>query len=254
MNELSDSGYVLGAFLRFDWLIATGLGICSLRSRRYLLAGCLLGAAAMLRIFPVMFSLAVVLRGGIALARDGTWPILHRRFVIGLALSVGSLFFLSLGVGFDTQIWMEFIEKMRLHHGVTATNIVGLRQIFESGSFSLWLTRGAIVLLFFSSLTRVDDTQAAILGGVLVFGLLTIADYYYAFLWVFLLWDSWEDLKPSMLTLMGMLFVSASIGIVSLRALNAPMIEHFQFATLSLLVTFAILFAQIRFSEKSKTC
>jgi hypothetical protein len=252
MNELADSIYLLGAFLRLDWLVAAGLGICCLRSRRYLLAGCLLGAAAMFRVFPVMFALPVVLRGGIEFFRSGTWPVVHRRFVMGLVLSVGSLFLLSLGTESGMQVWFEFIEKVKSHHIVTATNIIGLRQVFDSGSPLLWIFRGAIALLFISSLSRVNDTQAAILGGTLIFGMLTIADYYYVFLLVFMLWDSWETVDMRMLTLLGLFFISASIGSVLLRALDAPLIQHFQLATLCLLLTFFVLFFQIHFPRKLK--
>jgi hypothetical protein len=159
----------------------------------------------------------------------------------------GSLFLLSLGVDVETRSWLEFIEKMRLHHEVIATNIIGVRQVLEAGSASSWLLGGIVGILFISSLSRVDDTQAAILGGTLVFGLLAIADYYYAFLLVFLLWDSWENADARRLMVVGLLFFSASIGVVLLRALNAPMIQHFQAATLGLLLIFAVLFIQIHF-------
>ncbi len=43
-----------GSTLRSDWMVLIGLGICALKSRRLVLAGMLLGWAAMIRAFPAI--------------------------------------------------------------------------------------------------------------------------------------------------------------------------------------------------------
>lgn len=251
MNELCEFGYIAGSFLRLDWLVAAGLGICSLRVRRHLLAGFLFGVATMLRVFPAMFVAAVLLRGAIEFARTGTWPTLHRRFAIGLILGSVPLFVASFGLNFDPQGWIDFFEKIRLHHGVVAINIIGLRLILDDGSLLFWLMRGILVLLFVSSISRVEeDSQAAILGGTLIFAVLTIADYYYGLLLLFVLWQPWKQVDMRAMILIALLFFSASIVIVALRAMNVSLDVHFRISTLCLLATFVVLFAQIHLAAK----
>lgn len=43
-----------GSTLRNDWMVLIGLGVCALKSKRFVLAGMLLGWAAMIRAFPLL--------------------------------------------------------------------------------------------------------------------------------------------------------------------------------------------------------
>lgn len=251
MNELCDYGYITGAFLRLDWLVATAFGICALKAHRDGLAGFFLGVATMMRVFPVFFAFAVVLHGVVELVRTRTWPTRHVRFAIGLTVGAIPLFLLSLGPELDPQPWFDFVDKISIHLVVQATNIIGLRQVVAADSLLMWALRAAITLLFLFSLPRVDALQAGILGGALVLAFVTIADYYYGFLLIFVLWQPWERADGRSLTLLGLFFLSASIVPVACRAVGAPTFQY-RAATLSLLVTFAAVFAQLYFPSANR--
>ena len=124
--------------------------------------------------------------------------------------------------------------------------------MLTAGSLWLWIPSAVITLLFLFSVSRVDDVQAAILGGTLVFALLRVSGYYYGFLLIFCLWQSWESVDARTLALMGLLFFSASIAVIVPRAMGVPVSVRTLTATLGLLATFFVLFAQIHEWEWKK--
>lgn len=198
----------------------------------------------MLRIFPALFAVGVILRGGLELVQKGELHVRYRRFALGLGLGAGALFLLSLGTDLDTQVWLDFVAKIRLHQAIVPYNHIGLSHVFAAGSITLWLVRGVFVLLFLLCIPRVDDAQAGILGGSLVFAFGLIGCYYYAFLLFYFLWAPWERVAPRALLLAGLLFLSASVVIDVLRALGASVPTLYWASSLGLLATFAVLFAQ----------
>jgi hypothetical protein len=252
LNELCDFGFVAGGFMRLDWLVATGFGFCALKARRYALAGFCLGAATMLRVFPVLFAAAFVLHGLIEFARTRAWPKRLLPFCAGGALAVVCLFLLSLWPGSGLQPWFDFIEKIGMHHAVQASNLIGLRKIVDGGSVLLWVLRALLILLFLVSLPRVNELQASILGSFLVLGALTIADYYYGYLLIFALWQPWRRIDPRWLVLPGLLLLSVSIVPVACRATSVSYEFQFKAATASLLLTCVVLTALILSSASAR--
>ena len=186
-NRLATFDWIGGSFARFDWFVLCGLGVIALRRKRHFLAGALLGGAAMLRLFPALFALAVLARGLFNLREVRCWESRYRRFLLGLFSSGMGLALLSLLFGGGAEAWGVFYSKITHHADGLYANHVGLRALVEGSAPSLWLARAVVAGLFLGALRRTDDAEAALLGGVLVFTFTFVAGYYYSFLALFFL-------------------------------------------------------------------
>jgi len=172
--------WVGGAFLRQDWLAATGIAVCMMRKKTFLPAGMLLAYATMVRIFPGAFligPLIVGIRQTIETKAIPRWLI---RLVSGFLL--GIFIFLAAGTlsGRGPQAWTEFRTNLEKHHGTWLTNNVGLENLllYDSDTlvrkdvdFSLpepWLHWQA-------KMDRLHTERQPIVMGVLALFLLVIA-------------------------------------------------------------------------------
>lgn len=121
--------WVGGAFLRQDWLAATGIAVCLMRRKTFLPAGVLLAYATMVRVFPAAFlvgPLIVGIRQTIENRQAPRWLIrLGSGFFLGilLCLAAGTL------AGRGPQAWTEFRTNLDKHHGTWLTNNVGLENV-----------------------------------------------------------------------------------------------------------------------------
>jgi hypothetical protein len=213
--------WVGGAFLRQDWLAALIVGICTLKRERHLWAGALVGYAAMVRIFPVLFVVGPALLAGKDLVHRVN-PRWAWRFAAGfllvaaLGLAAGSV------TGRGPAAWTEFAGNLRKHQGSWLTNNVGLRNIFlyEKDTFRqervnrrliepfapwalhmerlqgerkpLWL--GASVLFFLlagAAAWRMRREEAAVLGVVFVFAATLLTSYFWIMLLALALLPGW---------------------------------------------------------------
>lgn len=205
--------WVGGAFLRQDWLAATGIAICLMRKKTFLAAGMLLAYASMVRVFPAAFlvgPLIVGIRQTVEARHLPRWLIrLGSGFLLGvlLCLMAGAL------TGRGPQAWTEFQSNLDKHHGTWLTNNVGLENIllYDSDTitrkdvdFSLpepWLhwqakmdrlhsERRALILGAFALMLlatamaswRQSPDQAALLGIVIVFSGVILTCYYWVML------------------------------------------------------------------------
>jgi len=135
-----------GATLRHDWIAYMGLGACALRRERWVLAGCLLGLAVMIRAFP-----------GIALAGVGLpclvlylerWyrerrpPNLiahlgeHRAAVRVTLSAIAFMAFCVVATSliYSFGAWVEWWKKITLLDAGIGTNDVSLRALVAFGS------------------------------------------------------------------------------------------------------------------------
>ncbi|MCK5379667.1 MAG: hypothetical protein KAJ78_09690, partial [Acidobacteria bacterium] len=205
--------WVGGAFLRQDWLAATGIAICLMRRKTFFLAGMLLAYATMVRIFPGAFLVGPVvvgIRQIVEFKQVPRWLIrLGSGFLLGILLC---LIAGALG-GRGPQAWTEFRTNLDKHHGTWLTNNVGLENIllYDSDTvtrkdvdFNLpepWLhwqakmdrlhtERRGIVLgvltLFLLAIVmaawRRTPDQAALLGIAIAFSSVILTCYYWIML------------------------------------------------------------------------
>jgi hypothetical protein len=239
-NELAAYYWTGGSLLRNDWLVLTGLGLCALEARRSALAGGLLAAAALLRGFPALFIVGVLLRGGWVLWTTGRWERRYTEFA-GAVCAVGILFALgSLTLGEGLAPWSAFLAKIQLHVEPQFHNHVGLRALLDGPG--LWLGRAVALGAFLWLVPRVSDVQAALLGGLLVFGLMFLACYYYAFLALWMLWQ--RDVAQDLGGLLGyVLLILPSAAVIV--AGDLPHQVQFRIASAALSLACAALVAQV---------
>jgi len=210
--------FIGGAFLRLDWLAATVVAVCMLRRDRPALAGALLGYAAAVRLFPVVF-----LFGPAIVALRALWSGQRPRWAMRLFAAFGTaLAFAGAAgalTGHGTQAWRDFAARMDLYRLSVARNAVGLESLVLYGpeivehavedprdtarwnierrdwverrhERSVWL-RGAqaLLLLFLAAAAwRATPADAVVLGVVALFAATHAANYYWAILLAIPLW------------------------------------------------------------------
>jgi hypothetical protein len=192
-NSLAAYEWIGGTLLRQDWLVASVLGICALRTGRPTLGGVLLGTAAMMRIFPGFFVLAVLIRAVARFARDRRLERETIRFTLGLMLAGvaigGPTLFLLGGV----DAWVAFYSTISVHVAHASVNDMGIPSLVDSAVL-LRLVQVAVVAGLAIVSLRVTASQAATLGCVLVFAFGTLSCYYYSLLVLPLLWRRLDEI------------------------------------------------------------
>jgi hypothetical protein len=130
-----------GSTLRFDWMATLGLGVCALRTRRYVLGGALLAHAGLVRAFPasaiaftpvpvVLFALERLWRrrglvpAEIAAAQPGLVKVLASAAATSALLVGLSIALFGLG-----PAWVGWFEKISLHTEQPNTNHLGVRTL-----------------------------------------------------------------------------------------------------------------------------
>jgi hypothetical protein len=133
---------LMGSTLRQDWLVALGLGACALKKDRPFLGGVLLAYGGLIRAFPAMAALFLLVPVGVFVA--DTWVQRRRlprvaelkaaqgptlRAIAGAAVAVIGLVLLTSGVFGFKQGWITWIAKIEIHAVGPSTNNVGLRNL-----------------------------------------------------------------------------------------------------------------------------
>jgi hypothetical protein len=143
-NFPADFSWTGGGYLRQDWLAASIVGVCLLRTGRPLGAGFLLATATLLRLFPGLMLGGLLLQAAWPMWRQRTLrvPAELRRFALGGLAAVLLLVPLSTVMAGGWGAWPEFVANTRKHRDTPLTNYVGLKTVvsYEHG------TRGAVVV------------------------------------------------------------------------------------------------------------
>lgn len=191
----------LGSFIQYDWLALVLCAAAAVKARRHGTAGALLGAAAVLRVFPAVFLAGMLARAGLDLLRTRSLPAWAPRLVGGFALAV----VLGLGLGSagprGVGAWGEWSEKIAVHnhHHKFGEARVGLAHIFSGPTLGVEKTvprvsereahmrrwrpvRYPLALLMLGLLAaacwRRDDLDCFVLA-VVAFFVLTVSSRYY---------------------------------------------------------------------------
>jgi hypothetical protein len=206
-NPLNDYITVGGSYLRYLHFVSLALGVVALRKGRGVTAGILFAVATHLRLFPVLFALALLLSD---LLRPERRRLLleRRRFYLsfaaaGLLLLAGTS---ALRVPGEQNVWVEFAKNTLLHSKTYSVNTVGLKypfmysdetnfEVLASRSKSIdWraevtarlsrnavgyrLAVGALIALSILYLRRVRDDGEALFVGLVWFCVLLQAAVY----------------------------------------------------------------------------
>lgn len=203
-------GWTGGAFLRYLWLAALVLGVCCLRRRRGAAAGALVALAALLRVFPAIFVLPLLVRSVVRWRQGRAVPHRHRRLLAAAVLTgfglVGASLLMPAGLeqnGLDR--WLAFGENLRTHLRNIAPNVVGLTDVLAHRPWAESLVtaeefealkdrrqairRAAGFVVFLPLLVvclrravREPELEALLLALPLLWAGTTVAGYYHGFL------------------------------------------------------------------------
>jgi hypothetical protein len=215
-----------------------------LKRKRAAAAGALLGASAMLRIFPAFFVAPLALRLLHALATRYPVEPRHARCLLAFAGTCAALFAGSLALPEGARHWRDFRANLERHVESDAYNLIGLNEILAwtgparpatPEDFERQLERrqalhrlqlGLVALVTAALVARrrrwPDDVALAALGVPLLFGTLSLAAYYYAFLVLLLL--AFRD-SPGRISL---LFAAEAATRVLLLFEDRPVVVFFQ--------------------------
>ncbi len=199
-----------GGFLRYLWLFCVVVGLCCLHKKRYALAGGLLAAATMGRLFPVALVVPLAFKAAALVCRRRRWPRRLGAFFASFTATAAVLFLLTgLILPRGWGHWNEFRANASLHLETLSFNFVGFTEILayrgdavashqgsmEAAAFEAIkerrhaVRRAQQVLVFLPLVVLVarlsrwqTDLGATALALPLIFVGLSLSAYYYAFL------------------------------------------------------------------------
>jgi hypothetical protein len=211
-----ESFWTVGGFGRIGWLLSATGGVCALRWGRPVVAGIALTTSALLRVFPLVFLAAALLKNAPSIwarLRTGSGPWLaprHQRLVLSTAATA------LLGVGVSALAvgpgsYPDFFENIALHGDTPLTNNMGLPVVLAAGAgvkvkakpdaedaHSAWkdsqrrglsklraLHLAGVLLvgvLLIRTSTELEDWELAAFGSLMVSSLFSMTNYYYVFL------------------------------------------------------------------------
>lgn len=196
-----------GSIVRFDYVAALIVGLCALKKDRWGLCGGLLAWAAMVRVFPAIFFVGLVIWMSIDALFARRIDPKHVRCVLAFSLTCVALTLVSL-VGLDGPLddYAAWVENMRVHTEKSAGFRVGFRHLFMIGDsvervnynkmqmnfqarqFGYYLCVSLLLVPLLLAVRRLDKVTFTALFGSIAFFLLAVSTRYYyaAFTLVFL--------------------------------------------------------------------
>jgi hypothetical protein len=250
-----------GATLRHDWLAYLALGVCALKSQRWLLGGALLALSASIRAFPAMAFVGMVipLLWWVAqhLHTSGTWPRLRDvrdaqrpllRTLAGAAVSSIVLFLASSAI-LSFSAWPTWLAKVRLLDRDPHVNHVSWRGLVAGSDhfqiaamhdrMALYACGIALAVVIIALAVRTGRiAHAAVLGTLLIPMAFNPANYYIHFIIVLPLLalegaGQREDAAPPISWHDAGIWLSLLLMCVALywSTLEVDLELHFQYAT-----------------------
>jgi hypothetical protein len=187
-----------GSILRFDYVATLLIGFSALKKDKWGLAGAMFAWATMVRVFPAIFAVAVVLK--IASDVFVTQKIRdeHWRFVGFYGGTLALCFMISL-IGMDGgfENWRTWYQNMKIHNSTSAAFRVGFKHLFmldgtmtgtnygqkqanlNAHSGYYWTAVGCLLAPVLLAVRRLDTVSFTAIFGVLGFFLLAVATRYY---------------------------------------------------------------------------
>jgi len=122
-----------GSTLRQDWLVAMGLGVCALRTKKHFLGGILIAYSALIRAFPAtaVFFLGAPLLWELPDLSSSKKIRPFLKTALGVLVCVSLLFTLtSLKFSYKNS-WQVWFQKITLHADKPNVNHLGFRNLFS---------------------------------------------------------------------------------------------------------------------------
>lgn len=141
-SQQSSYAWTSASLLRFDWLLWSVCGICSLKQGRFFTSGFFLAYATLLRIFPgaMIGALGLKLLIELVQKRDFRVPVSAQRFALGALVALCVLVPLStVTSGRGWNVWEEFYANSAKHLESPAANALGLKGVLSYAPESAWV-------------------------------------------------------------------------------------------------------------------
>jgi hypothetical protein len=200
--------YLVGSFLRWDWLFCLGIAACFLHKEKYKWAGGFFGFAVATKLFPLFFGISMLLK----VANDyRVTKKIEKRHIEFASAAAGigavSVMLSSLFFGFHT--WVEYAQRIQVAQvekfytiqyslktvflQFVASDFNTLSQTFfpsqlaqalpnidiKDYSIGFMLARLLFTGIIFILVKRATDVEAFLMGPFLVFTWLTVNMYYW---------------------------------------------------------------------------
>ena len=120
-----------GAFLRYDWIFWLVVGTCLLKKKKMAMGGFALTYATLLRIFPGMAVLALILKAVFNMIAERRFYLAkaHQRFATGCVLAILILIPAGSWATDGLDAWIGFAENSAKHLSTPLTNNMGLKTV-----------------------------------------------------------------------------------------------------------------------------
>jgi Glycosyltransferase family 87 len=214
--------YLVGSFLRWDWLFCLGLAACCLQLQKHRVAGLFFGFAVATKLFPIFFGLTLLLK---VLADAWQRKKLERKYLDFLLGSVatGAVAVSLSAAFFGWGSWVEYAQRIQvaqvekfytiqyslktvyLQLAASDFNIIA-QHFFPSAlaqalpnvdiadhAVGFWAARLLFTGMVYVLVRRASDVEAFLMGPLLVFTWLTVNMYY---------WNMWGLFAIAMLVRM----------------------------------------------------
>jgi len=123
--------WIGGSFLRWDWLVWMGVGVCLMKKQRPFWAGAAIMYATLLRIFPGFLFVAPLIALGIHYFKTREWDRRFLRLFMGAAVAFAVLVPVSFATSGGPSIYPQFIRNTIKHSETPLTNYMGLRTVLN---------------------------------------------------------------------------------------------------------------------------
>ncbi|PRQ08819.1 hypothetical protein [Enhygromyxa salina] len=187
-----------GSILRFDYVAALLIGFAALKKDKWGLAGAMFAWATMVRVFPAIFAVGVVIKIASDLLDTRKLREEHWRFAGFYGGTLALCFVISL-IGMDGgfENWRTWYENMKIHNSTSASFRVGFKHLFmldgkvtgsdyglKQANFNArsgyyWAAVACLMAPLLIAVRRLDMVSFAALFGVFGFFLLAVATRYY---------------------------------------------------------------------------
>lgn len=191
--------HLKGALVRTDWVAALVLAVCALKSDRPVVGGVFCAYAAMSRVFPGLFAVALLAQPVVSLLTRQPRQKSQIRFAAGFfaalgLLSIGAL--MTIGpancVDFARKIWlhndsfspwrMGFKHLFLGAYEYRAVDALSHQEVFESRWAAWWAIQAVVLAGCIYLSRRLADWEILALGFVPTFFLVAPTYYYYIML------------------------------------------------------------------------
>jgi hypothetical protein len=218
-----------GSILRFDYVATLLIGFAALKKDKWGLAGAMFAWATMVRVFPAIFAVGVVIKIASDVLATKHIREEHWKFAGWYGGTIALCFVISV-IGMDGGFanWQTWYEDMKVHNSTSAAFRVGFKHLFmldgemtgtdyglKQANFNArsgyyWGAVACLLAPVVIAVRRLDTISFAAMFGVFGFFLLAVATRYYLGVVAILFLIDRDLLSNRFMLIMGVLLFCAT--------------------------------------------